>query len=347
MQCFSSSLPSFPIRWPKEYRRLAETLEAPNPLFALGAADPSEEGPDAEALGDPTGERRLRPLPFLLRKHPDRALVLASRRCFLYCRFCFRRGELTGAAQPGPRDWQRIGRWLSEHPEVEELIVSGGDPLTLPDARLRQIALLVGSLPGLARWRIHTRAPAVFPERVSSSLLETLRTPQPLRVVVHAAHPAELRPAFWGAVGRLRDAGCEVLDQTVLLSGVNASPEILGELFARLAAEGVRPHYLHHPDRAQGNRRFRVTIEEGLRLYRSLLERSPAVTQGGATPPYVLDLPNGAGKARVEDLRPVAEERGTAGRRVRYRWTRPPGWTSVVPESYYEWWDVRESNSEL
>jgi lysine 2,3-aminomutase len=333
---FAPPASRFPVHWPPSYRRLAEAFGEDGPLLRIGRAEEAEVLPDPDEILDPTGEEALQPVPFLVRKHRARALVLTTRRCFFYCRFCFRRGSYPGAGKPAPKDWWRIFRWLSEHPEVEELILSGGDPLTLSDEQLQEIGSQVSNARGLRRWRLHTRAPVTSPRRVTAALVEALRTPLPLRLCVHTAHPAELRPEFWAAVRRLQRAGVEVLNQSVLLSGVNADPEILRELFSRLRDGGIRSHYLHHPDRAPGNAAFRLTIEEGSRVYRRLLEFPlPYVA-----PPYVLDLPNGAGKCAVGGLSAVAEERAEKGRRVRYRWTRPPDWDAVSAAEAYEWWDI-------
>ncbi|MHB8766518.1 MAG: radical SAM protein, partial [Deferrisomatales bacterium] len=284
-------------------------------------------------LGDPTGDRRLRPLPHLVRKHRDRVVVLAADRCFFRCRFCFRRGETT--PPPGPREWQGVVAWLRAHPEVEEVILSGGDPLTLPDRHLAQLARALAGVPSLRRWRLHTRAPVVLPARVTPGLLEAVSTGLPLRVVVHANHPAELRPAFLHAVGRLQARGVEVQNQSVLLAGVNDDPGVLARLLAGLAAAGVRTRYLHHPDRALGNARFRLSLERGLALVARLRAAAPA-----PLPPYVVDLPNGGGKCPAEHLVPVASERGPRGRRTRYRWARPPGGDAGVPDECFEWGDV-------
>jgi lysine 2,3-aminomutase len=300
----------------------------------MGARHPSESLPDPEALADPTGEGRFQPLPFLVRKHRNRAVVLAASRCFFYCRFCFRRGttERRGA---GPRDWQRIADWLGQTPDVREVILSGGDPLTLSDANLKAIARLLASVPSLQCWRIHTRAPVTYPDRVTESCIEALNTRLPLRVAIHVNHPAELRPSLLRAVKRFQRAGVPVLNQTVLLAGVNDDSAVLAELFRRLTGEGVTPYYLHHPDRAPGNSLFRISLRRGRRIYEELRAKDPA-------PAYVLDLPNGAGKCAVEGLWPVAEERGPRGRRLRYRWTRPADWDSLAREEWAEFWDIWE-----
>jgi lysine 2,3-aminomutase len=282
-----------------------------------------------------------------VRKHRDRVLVLIAARCFLHCRFCFRRGQperfRTG---PGDHAWHDILGWLGAHPEVEEVILSGGDPLTLTDRRLAEIGADLAALPHLRRWRIHTRAPVVAPRRVTPGLARVLRAGLPLRVVCHANHPLELDSGARRALRRLRGAGISLANQGVLLGGVNDDPEALLELFRRLGEVGVRPHYLHHPDRAPGNGRFRVSLRRGLAIYRTVLDRARHGGWEDGVPPYVVDLPCGAGKCPVASLRPVCDERRGGRRRLRYRWLRPPGWDSVVTAGGCEWWDVWEPTAD-
>ncbi|MDW7710595.1 MAG: KamA family radical SAM protein [Deferrisomatales bacterium] len=292
--------PSFPVRWPRAYRSLAEALGPGSPLLRMGDLDPSEAAPDSGALADPVGEKGRSPLPFLLRKHPDRVVVLAASRCFFYCRFCFRRGEdPRRRGRPGTEDWERIFAWLGRHPEVEEVILSGGDPLTLPDRRLAQIGLRLADIPTVRRWRLHTRAPVVLPQRVTPGLVSALsRSPLPLRVVLHCNHPAEVWDPLLRAVETLQRAGIGVLSQSVLLAGVNDRPETLAALFRALGGAGVRPHHLHHPDPSPGNAAFRLPLDRGLAIFRGL-ERRLGPEGSSLLPTYVLDRPDGSGKVPV------------------------------------------------
>jgi lysine 2,3-aminomutase len=309
----------------------------------MGNPDPSENLPDPEAWADPVGELGLRPLPHLVRKHRDRVVVLAASRCFSHCRFCFRRGRFNPDTGNGPtRDqWQAIFAWVEGHPEVEEVILSGGDPLTLGNDALARIASRLAAIPHLRRWRIHSRAPVVVPERVDAHLACSLQGPLPRRLILHLNHPAELREPVLEAVRRLRQDGVEVLCQSVLLAGVNDDPGILLELFRGLAGHGIQPHYLHHPDRAPGNARFRLSIRRGMEVWDGL--RRQACRQKVAIPAYVLDLPNGAGKIPVADLESNGEQYHGPRTRTRYRWSRPVGWDALVAEKGCEWWDVWES----
>ncbi len=304
----------------------------------MGEAHASEHQAHPDDLADPTGDVRLRPLPWIVRKHPDRVLVLASHRCFFHCRFCYRRGETrNGRPAPGEREWGSIARWIADRPEIREVILSGGDPLTLPDRVLARIGRLLASVPHVRAWRVHTRAPVVQPGRVTAGLIAALTSGPSARVVLHANHPLELVPAVRDAVARLRAGGIPVENQSVLLRGVNDRPEALAALVEDLARIGVRQRYLHHPDRAQGTARFRLSLRQGLALYRAFADRVSV-----PPPAYVVDLPNGAGKARVASLAAVAVETRGPLRRTRYRWIRPPGWKSVVSDTRYEWWDVWE-----
>lgn len=327
----------FPPRWTRAYHRLAEREGPGGALLAMGEPHETEGLADPDGWADPTGDRRLRPLPQLVQKHANRVVVLAAARCFFRCRFCFRRADPTPTPQPA--DWAAVVAWCRAHPGVEEVILSGGDPLTLPDRRLAAIGHALAGVSSVRRWRLHTRAPVVLPRRVSPGLVAALTgVSLPLRIVLHANHPHEITPEVTAAVAALAASGAEVGAQSVLLAGVNDRPEVLRDLFKALAAAGARPYYLHHPDRAPGNGRFRVTLARGLALYRAAEELSPA-----PLPPYVLDLPNGAGKCPVEALTPVA--RASAPDRTKVRWVRPQGWDSVVQDQEFTWWDVAEAPS--
>jgi lysine 2,3-aminomutase len=250
-----------------------------------------------EDLADPLGEEGVRKAPGLLHRYPDRALVLVTGRCAAYCRHCFRRG-FTGRGRlraPGPRALERAAGYLAEHREVRELILSGGDPLMLPDERL--LALLARFRrfrPELA-FRIHTRLPVVLPERVTPELIELLSGYHPLRVVLQVNHPRELTEDLLQAVGRFTRAGIPVLNQSVLLKGVNDDQAVLSGLFRDLAAAGIRPYYLFHPDLAAGTAHLRPSLAEGLRLFEQTSRLCPAEQ----LPRYVRDRPGGGGKVEL------------------------------------------------
>jgi lysine 2,3-aminomutase len=318
----------FPSLWPPEYLSHARSLGEDSPLFLIGNPSPEEEEEDPECFADPTGESKVSPLPFLYRKYEDRVLILVASRCFFYCRFCFRRGNPPGESRGvSPGDLKAIRDYVAENPVIEEVIFSGGDPLTLDNRQLEETLGLFAAIESVKRLRIHTRAPLVFPERIDAGLANALKNAgKPVEIVLHAVHPAELRPTLEEGLLKLRGAQIALGNQTVLLKGVNDRPETLEELFYRLGELGVSTRYLHHTDRASGNRRFRLSIPSGLAIH----SRLSSISRKGA-PPYVIDLPDGSGKVPVSSLSPVAEERAGELRRMRYRSPR---------ESGFEWWDI-------
>ncbi|UCF67093.1 MAG: KamA family radical SAM protein [Acidobacteriota bacterium] len=287
----------FPLRFPEPYLDLARDGDAEELIRRIGWPEPEEIGPDPEAIDDPVGERHGRPHPFVIRKHQDRALLLLTSRCHFYCRFCFRAGH---RADPSDEQLREAIELLAETGGIREVILTGGDPLVLGDERLGEILRELGRVPQLATVRLHTRAPVHDPPRVTPHLVRTLVESSPARlwIALHTTHPRELAAGFLRAVRLLREAGVPLLNQTVLLEGVNAEVGVLAELFGTLYQHGVRPYYLHHPDRIAGTARFRVRIEDGLDIHRQLRVRLP----GPAVPQYVLDLPDGTGKVPVDWL---------------------------------------------
>jgi lysine 2,3-aminomutase len=329
----------FPERWPEEYRALALSLGAQSALLKVAQASAEEDGDDPEALPDPVGERTLSPTPFLVRKYGDRVLFLCTSVCHSYCRFCFRRATPPGRSrEPSSRDRENAVAWVAAHPEVREVILSGGDPLTLPDADVARLLRAFAQIPHVERLRIHSRAPVTCPDRIDAPLAQTLgQCDKPLSLVIHATHVAEMRPASDEALDRLQAAGVRLENQTVLLREVNDDAQSLAQLFGALATRGIPTRYLHHPDRAPGNQAFRVSIARGLAIHQMLREA------GGPAPAYVIDLPNGAGKAPVASLTATATQEAPHRRRIRYRWVRPQGWEGWRAAPDAEWWDIWEN----
>lgn len=288
---------SFPVRWPAYYLNLIEDDPKTDPVALMGRPDLKELETDAGDLEDAVSDRAKRPVPFVVRKHRDRVIILTAKQCHFYCRFCFRREEpVNASAQPGPEDWDRIEHYLRTHPEIEEAILSGGDPLTLSDAALAAISSRLDRIPSIKKRRIHTRAPVHYPERVTAQLLDGLMGRKPLRLVIHANHPREVTDETQ-RISRLCAArDIQMLNQAVLLRGVNDDPETQLQLWRKLEAMGIHAHHLHHPDRVAGNAGFRLSLEAGLAVYngfRGQLKQPPT---------YVLDLPDGSGKVPVLNM---------------------------------------------
>jgi len=295
------------MRWPRRYLALAAAQGGEGPLWRMGRPEPEERIADPGDLADPVGEGDRSPVPFVIRKHPDRAVLLVTGRCHFYCRFCFRRATPSGR-EPDHADLTRAIDYLASQDTLREVILSGGDPLVWSDRRLAPLVRRLAALPHLTHLRVHSRAPVHYPERVTTGLIAALTSRLALRVVTHFNHPSELTTESSRALAQFTNRGVPLLNQAVLLRGVNDDAEVLAELFLSLLAAGVRPHYLHHPDRVPGNAAFRLTLEHGQAIYADLRRRLPAA----ALPRYVVDLPTGDGKVAVDLLRPL-----DGGR---YRW---------------------------
>jgi lysine 2,3-aminomutase len=231
----------------------------------------------------------------IVHRYPDRLLLTATYACAVYCRFCFRR-EVVGPGGAGgltPAELDGALAYIAGHPEVWEVILTGGDPLVLSPRRIADLVRRLSDIPHVKILRVHTRLPVADPEKVSEALVGALSVSRlTLAVGVHVNHARELTPAADAALARLAGAGALLLSQTVLLRGVNDRVEVLGDLMRALVERGVRPYYLHHPDPAPGTARFRVTLAEGQALVRGLRGRYSGLCQ----PTYVLDIPGGFGK---------------------------------------------------
>ena len=244
-------------------------------------------------LSDPLGENIHSPLPRLVHRYENRALVVVTGKCALYCRHCFRR-RLTGDdyAEISEKQAENIALWLSEHREVKELLLSGGDPLTLSDGRLLKLIDRFRSVRDDIVLRLATRMPVVEPRRVSASLARKLGKRRPLWVVIQVNHPRELSPETLKAIELFQRRGMPVINQTVLLRGVNDNADVLVELSNALVRAGVKPYYLFQGDLAEGTGHFRLPLEEGMKLSDELRGR----VSGLGMPVYALDLPGGGGK---------------------------------------------------
>jgi EF-P beta-lysylation protein EpmB len=232
----------------------------------------------------------------VLHKYHGRALMITTGVCAVHCRFCFRR-QYPYEDSPGIGDhWQAAVSQIAGDPTLEEVILSGGDPLTVADGPLAELAARLAAIPHVRRLRVHTRLPIVIPQRVTRELLGWLRGTRlvPL-LVVQANHPRELDADVQAALGRIVDAGIPVLNQSVLLRGVNDDADTLVELSRRLLDCRVLPYYLHQLDRVTGAAHFETPAEVGLRLIDELTARLP----GYAVPKFVREIPGALAKVRM------------------------------------------------
>lgn len=242
---------------------------------------------------DPLREAEHSPLPRLVHQYPSRLLLRCTGECAVFCRFCFRRSLLPRErAFISEKQQESAARYLAGHPEIREVLISGGDPLSASTEKLAALfAKLREARPGVFL-RLCTRAPVSLPERVDEELVAMLARCQPLRVVIHANHPAELSPLFKKKMAALLGAGISVRSQTVLLRGVNDSADTLENLFVGLARSGVDPYYLFQGDLAAGTAHFRVPLSRALAVYAELRAR----LSGLELPRFAVDAPAGGGK---------------------------------------------------
>jgi EF-P beta-lysylation protein EpmB len=227
-------------------------------------------------VADAVGDLDARAAHGVLHKYRGRALLIASGSCAVNCRYCFRRHFPYGEEMAAAGQWRRALEHLRQDPSIHELILSGGDPLALATAKLEELGRGLAELPHVTRLRIHTRLPVVLPERVDAAFQAWLAAlPLQKVVVLHANHANELDAAVDAACARLREAGATLLNQAVLLRGVNDDAETLAALSERLFAAGVLPYYLHQLDRVQGAAHFEVPDEQALALVDAVRGRLP------------------------------------------------------------------------
>jgi EF-P beta-lysylation protein EpmB len=286
----------FPVFAPRGYIARMRWGDPHDPLLrqVLPIADETSSPPDFSA--DPVGDLAATLAPGLLQKYHGRALIVTTGACAVHCRYCFRRHFPYSEAPHSIAAWEPAIAQIEADPTVHEIILSGGDPLTLVDEQLARLAGRLADISHVRRLRVHTRLPVVIPERVTPQLIAWLRgTRLTSIVVIHANHANELDDLVADALGRLVDAGIPLLNQAVLLRGVNDSIEALANLSERLIELRVMPYYLHQLDRVRGAAHFEVPIAEGVRLMEELQSRLP----GYAVPRYVSEVPEATAKQFV------------------------------------------------
>ncbi|RDJ24993.1 lysine-2,3-aminomutase-like protein [Bosea caraganae] len=276
---------------------LIDPTDAADPIARQFIPDPSELETQAEELADPIGDEAHSPVEGIVHRYPDRALLKLVHACPVYCRFCFRREMVgPGGASLSGEKFEAALAYLASRPEIWEVIMTGGDPFILSARRVREVARRLAAIPHIKVTRWHTRVPMVDPARVTADYARALRIQgKASYIAIHANHPREFTPEACAAIARLADAGHVLLSQSVLLRGVNADVATLGALMRAFVENRVKPYYLHHPDLAPGTAQFRLSLEEGQALVKSLRGNLSGLCQ----PTYILDIPGGAGKIPV------------------------------------------------
>ncbi|MDD4603401.1 MAG: KamA family radical SAM protein [Bacteroidales bacterium] len=242
---------------------------------------------------DPLSEENDSPVPNIVHRYPDRVLFLVTGFCSTYCRYCTRtRMVAKNKCHIGLKAWEPGLQYIEQHHEVRDVLISGGDPLTMPDLHIEYLLSRLRNIPHVEIIRIGTKVPVVLPQRITRPLVNMLKKYHPLYLSIHFTHADEITPEVKEACEKLANAGIPMGSQTVLLKGINDSVPVMKNLMHALLKVRVRPYYLYQCDPVVGSGHFRTTIEKGLEIMRGLR----GYTSGYAVPTYVVDAPGGGGK---------------------------------------------------
>jgi len=256
---------------------------------------------------DPLEEDLDSPVPSIVHRYPDRVLFLVSHSCASYCRFCTRKRKVGDVTKMHPRYIEDGVDYIKAHPEVHDVIISGGDPLILSDEKLEDILSKLRAIAHVEILRIGTRVPCYLPQRINEKLVNMLKRYHPLYMNVHFNHPDEITPESSRALNLLADAGIPLGNQTVLLKGINDDVPTMRTLMQKLLMVRVRPYYIYQADYVKGTDHFRTTVEKGLEIYQGLR----GWISGLAVPQYVIDAPGGGGKIPLipEYVQSISDEK--------------------------------------
>ncbi|MCU7844579.1 MAG: EF-P beta-lysylation protein EpmB [Candidatus Thiodiazotropha sp. (ex Monitilora ramsayi)] len=294
-----SAIERFGLRVPREFAALMRPGDPEDPLLkqVLPLADELASQPGY--TDNPVGDREAEVHPGLLHKYHGRALVIATGACAVNCRYCFRRHYPYENGSATPRQWERILDYLHREKTIDEVILSGGDPLMMSDEKLEAWLTKLSTIPHLKRVRLHTRLPVVLPQRINQALVESLtRIRLQTMMVIHVNHPNEISPQVAEGMAALKDKNITLLNQSVLLKGVNDDAETLISVSERLFSIGVLPYYLHLLDRVAGAAHFDVEWRSAQRLYKELQAGLP----GYLVPKMVREIAGEKSKTLVQAL---------------------------------------------
>jgi len=278
------------------YASLIRKLDMSDPVFAMSIPQISELQDPACLSEDPLEENEDMPVPGLIHRYPDRALLIATTTCSMYCRHCTRK-RVAGTREStiSPLRLKQVYEYLITHPEIHDVIVSGGDPLTMNTDAIERILETLRSIPSVQIIRIGTRTPVVLPQRITDELVNMLKKYHPLWINTHFNHPNELTAQAVEACTKLANAGIPLGNQSVLLRGVNDTPQVFEQLCRGLVRMRVRPYYLYQCDLVKGIEHFRTPLSRGIEIMEYLRGR----LSGIAIPTFVVDAPHGGGKIPV------------------------------------------------
>lgn len=287
-----------PTRVPRGFVDKIRKGDPQDPLFLQVFPAHHEERIAPDFVYDPLQEMQQNPAKGIIHKYPSRALLIANGACAIHCRYCFRRGFDYHENSPGKKEWQASFDYLRENTQINEVILSGGDPLLLPDSYLRFFIEHIQAIPHIKRLRIHTRVPVVLPERITPDFVQVLTTQRLQTVmVVHVNHPNEIIGDA-GRVLALLSQQITLLNQSTLLKGVNDSPSVLAALSEALFACGVLPYYLHTLDKVAGAGHFYLPDAEAYAIHQNL----QSLVSGFLVPKLVKEVPHRRHKVLLSDL---------------------------------------------
>jgi len=291
----------YPMKITRYYLSLIK--EKDDPIWKQSIPDP-EELDDELNVEDPLKEEEHTPVPYLVHKYPDRVLLLVSSKCAMYCRFCTRKRKVGRIQQIPMDDVMRAIGYIREHPEVRDVVVSGGDPLMRTDQEIETILKELRTIPHLQVIRLGTRMPCVQPERITTRLANMIRKYHPVFMNIHFNHPSEITSGSEAALKILADAGIPLGSQTVLLKGVNDDPAVMVEMMQKLVKNRVRPYYIYQCDLVKGVEHFRTPVEAGI----DIMKQIQGHTSGLCLPHFVIDGPGGKVPISPEYVKQITPE---------------------------------------
>jgi len=286
----------YPMAITPYYASLIRRADLSDPIFQMCVPQVRELLDPPFLSPDPLEEGMDMPVPGLVHRYPDRALVIATTMCSMYCRHCTRKRVAgTRESSISRRRLAQVVEYLGKHPEIHDVIISGGDPLVLPTEQIEMVLSSLRQVPSVDIIRIGTRVPVVLPQRITDELTTMLRRYHPLWINTHFNHPQEITPESIEACRKLADAGVPLGNQSVLLRGINDDAKVLERLYRGLVKMRVRPYYLYQCDLVRGVEHFRTPISKGIEIMEYLRGR----LSGLAIPMFVVDAPHGGGKIPV------------------------------------------------
>ncbi len=267
-------------------------IRYPNDPIWLQCIPDAVELEDHNAPEDPLNEESDSPVPSITHRYPDRVLFLVTSQCSMYCRFCTRKRKVSDSTKINSKWIQDGVDYIAAHPEVRDVVLSGGDPLMVTDYVLERVLASLRAIPHVEIIRLGTKMPCVLPQRITPKLCKMLKKYHPIYVNTHFNHPWECTPEAEKACAMLADAGCPVGNQAVLMKGVNDDADIMLDLHRKLLKMRVRPYYIYQADLTKGTNHFRTPVSKGLEI----MDKLRGHTSGLAIPYYVIDAPGGGGK---------------------------------------------------